>query len=176
MRYAVAGVALGASLLAGCAQPPAQSQAAAKPDESSIRAAVEARLKEIGDALGKKDASTIAGMFTEDATWILPDASTFKGRDAIQKGGAAFFASFDSTTNLSEGIDKLVVVSDSEAVTFATGKYTIYMKGKKTGEAHVNPFADHWKKGADGVWRITYEINAEGPATPPAPAAAPKKS
>ena len=128
MRYAVAGVALSASLLAGCAQPPAQSQAAAKPDEASIRAAIESRLKEIGDALNKKDASTLAGMFTEDATWILPDASTFKGRDAIQKGSAAFFTTFDSTTNLSEGIDKLIVVSDSEAVAFVTGKYTMFLK------------------------------------------------
>ena len=41
-------------------------------------------------------------------------------------------------------------------------------KGKKP-ESFVNPFADLWKKGPDGVWRIAYEVNANGPATPAAP-------
>ena len=36
------------------------------------------------------------------------------------------------------------------------------MKGKKKMENHMNPFADYWKKGADGVWRIAYEVNADG--------------
>lgn len=68
-------------------------------------------------------------------------------------------------------LDRLIVVSDSEAVTFSTGTFSMTMKGKKA-ENHTNPFADHWKKGADGVWRIAYEVNAEGvvPAPPPPPA------
>jgi len=36
------------------------------------------------------------------------------------------------------------------------------MKGKKAAELHNNPFADYWVKGADGAWRIVYEVNAEG--------------
>jgi len=39
----------------------------------------------------------------------------------------------------------------------------------------VNPYADDWKKGADGTLRIAYEINAEGTVAPPAPAEAAKK-
>jgi uncharacterized protein (TIGR02246 family) len=174
MRYAVAGVVLSASLIAACAQqPPAQPP---KPDEAVIRTALEAQLAKITQILAKKDAASVPSMFTDDAVWILPDASTFKGKDAIQKGAAEFFTSFDSVSNLSEVIDKIVVVSDSEAVAFTTGKYTIFMKGKK-GEAHINPYVDHWKKGSDGTWRVAYEVNAEGPANPP-PAAAPaaKKS
>jgi hypothetical protein len=41
-------------------------------------------------------------------------------------------------------------------------------KGKKP-ESFVNPFADLWKKGPDSVWRIAYEVNANGPATHAAP-------
>jgi hypothetical protein len=33
----------------------------------------------------------------------------------------------------------------------------------------VAPFADYWKKGSDGTWRVAYEVNADGPV----PAAAP---
>ena len=173
MRYAVAGVVLGALLVGACAQQaPAPPP---KPDEGAIRTALEARVTKIAEVLSKKDTSAITSLFTDDAVWILPDASTFKGKDAIRKGATDFFASFDSVTNMSQAIDKIVVVSDSEAVAFATGKYTIYMKGKK-GEAHINPYVDHWKKGSDGTWRIAYEVNAEGPANPPPPPPAGKKS
>jgi uncharacterized protein (TIGR02246 family) len=169
MRYAVAGVVLGAVLVVACAQqPPAPPP---KPDEAAIRAALEPRLAAITQVLTKRDASAVPTIFTDDGVWILPDASTFKGKDAIQKGAAAFFTSFDSVSNMSQAIDKIVVVSDSEAVTFTTGKYTIFMKGKK-GEAHINPYVDDWKKGSDGTWRIAYEVNADGPANPPAPAPA----
>ena len=174
MRYAVAGVVLSASLLAACAQPAPPPPP--KPDEAAIRTALDAQLAKITQVLAKKDAAGVAPMFTDDAVWILPDASTFRGKDAIQKGATEFFTSFDSVSNLSEAIDKIVVVSDSEVVAFTTGKYTIFMKGKK-GEAHINPYVDLWKKGADGTWRVAYEVNAEGPANPPppAPAAAAKK-
>lgn len=172
MRYAVVPGVLAASLI-GCSPP--QTPAAPKLDAAAAQAAVAPQLTRIGEMVARKDAAGIASMFTDDATWILPDASTFNGKPAIQSGAAAFFASFDSVTTPTESIDKLIVVSDSELVSFAIGKYTIYMKGKKTGEAHVNPFADYWKKGSDGSWRISYEVNAEGPAPAPPPAAAAKK-
>jgi len=34
------------------------------------------------------------------------------------------------------------------------------IKGKT--EDHINPFVDYWVKGTDGVWRVAYEINADG--------------
>jgi len=176
MRCADVGVVLSAALIAGCAaqQPPAP--AAPKLDAAAATAAVTARVNDIMSMVSKKDAAGVAGMFTDDAVWILPDASTFKGKDGIQAGAAAFFTSFDSATAMSQRVDKVIVVSDSEIVSFATGSYTIYLKGKKAGEAHVNPYSDYWKKGSDGTWRIAYEVNAEGPANPPAPAPAAKKS
>jgi uncharacterized protein (TIGR02246 family) len=172
MRYDVVCVVLGASIL-GCAQP--QSAPATKLDEAAARAAITPRLERLSGAIAKKNAAAAADLFTDDATWVLPDASTFKGKSAIQAGAAAFFTSFDSVTTPAQAFDKIIVVSDSEVVAFATAKYTIYMKGKKA-QAHVNPYSDLWKKGSDGTWRIAYEVNAEGPATPPAPPAASKKS
>lgn len=134
------------------------------------------QLSRIGEVFGKKDAAGVSSLFTDDAVWILPDASTFQGKDEIQKGATGFFASFDSVSGATEAIDKVIVVSDSEVVSFVTGKYTMFMKGKKGGEAHVNRFSDYWKKGSDGTWRIAYEVNADGPAAPPPPAPAAKKS
>ena len=56
-------------------------------------------------------------------------------------------------------------------MTFAHANYTLTETGKAPAK-RVNPVADLWKKGADGVWRITYELNADGPA-PNAAAAKP---
>jgi len=118
-------------------------------------------------AIVKNDGKTVASFFADDATWILADASTGHGKAEIEKGLMTLSPKLDSVTNLTHTIDKLIVASDSEAVAFTTIKATAWKKGKKTGEAVINPFADAWKKGPDGTWRITYEVNAQGTAKKP---------
>jgi uncharacterized protein (TIGR02246 family) len=157
---AVVRLAAITALAGACAPQPATPP---RPDEAAIRTALNAELAKFGPAIAAKDAAAVAQLFTEDATWILPDASTFTGRANIEAGAKAFFGSFESFNVGQMTIDKLVVVSDSEAVTFSHGTYTLTEKGKKPAN-RVNPFADHWKRGGDGVWRVTYEINADGPA------------
>jgi uncharacterized protein (TIGR02246 family) len=155
------------AVAAACAPTPP-----APPDAAAIRAALTAQVEKFLPAMQKKDVATIAALFTDDATWVLPDASTFKGRAEIEKGGKAFIESYESVTPGTMTIDRLVVISDSAALTFSRGTYSITMKGKKKVENHANPFADYWQKGADGVWRIAYEVNADG-IVPDAPAAKP---
>jgi uncharacterized protein (TIGR02246 family) len=160
---------LGLSALAACT--PSAPPPPAKPDAAAVRAALEGVMSKMIPALAAKDGPTFASFFTEDATWILPDATTLVGRASIEAGAKAFIESFESASLGVVTIDKLIVASDSEAVTFAHGSMNITMKGKKTAEVHNNPFADYWVKGADGMWRIAYEVNAEGVT----PAAAAKK-
>ncbi len=163
---ALAGAA--ALALAACAQRPATPP---KPDESAVRTALTAEYAKFVAAVNARDTAAMGVMYAQDATWIGPDASTVTGRASINAMAKAQFASVDSMTMGPMVIDRLVVVSDSEAVAFTHSHYTMKLKGKKA-EARVNPFADLWKKGADGAWRIAYEINADGPAAPaPAPPA-----
>jgi uncharacterized protein (TIGR02246 family) len=158
------------AMLSGCAQKtPEAPPAPPPPDPAAIQAELKATMEKITAAFGNKDSASVASFFTEDATWILPNAATFKGRADIEKGSAAFFATFESVEFGPANIDKLVVVSDTEAVTFMVGSYTVTTKDNKTPTTFSNPFADYWQKGADGTWRIAYEINAEGPM-PAAPA------
>jgi uncharacterized protein (TIGR02246 family) len=161
----VVSAAVLAAVIAACAKP-----APPPPDENAIRAGITVQLAKVPAVFVNKDTAVLANTFTQDATWILPDASTFTGRANIVSGAKAFFATYESATMSPTVIDKLVVVSDSEAVTFAHADYTMTVKGKKP-QSFVNPFADLWKKGADGVWRVAYEVNASGPA---APAVAPR--
>ncbi len=155
--------------LAGCAKAPPPPP---PPDAAAIKTAIAAELNKLIPASQKKDAAALAALFTDDATWIANDASASVGRAALEKRLASIYATVDSMRVSSYNINRLIVVSDSEAVTFSTGNYTMYAKGKKPFIG-VNPFADHWKKGADGVWRIAYEVNADGPA--PVPAVPPAK-
>ena len=158
------------ALLAGCAQKPPEAPAApAPPDAATIQTELSASFEKIEATLNNKDAAGFAAFFTEDATWILPNASTFKGRAAIESGANDFVATFESVTFGAVTIDKLVVISDTEALTFSNVSYTVTTKDKKVPVTLKNPFADYWQKGADGMWRIAYEINAEGPI-PEAPA------
>jgi len=159
-RSTCAVLFLGLATFVACR--PAAPPPPAKPDAAAVRAEIEAVMSQMIPALSAKDGATFATFFTEDATWILPDATTLVGRAAIENGAKVFTASFESATLDPAVIDKLIVVSDSEAVTFSHGSLTITMKGKKTPEVHNNPFADYWVKGADGKWRIAYEVNAEG--------------
>ena len=169
---AVAVVLLIGPLVEGCAKQAAT--AAARPDDAAIRSAIEAQMDKILPAFAKKDAKMFSAFFTDDATLILSDASTLHGRAEIEKGATEMVASFDSVTSLpSQPTEKLIVASDSEAVTFGTGKATIWRKGKKAGETLINAAADAWRKGADGTWRISYEVNAESPAAAPSAAKKP---
>jgi len=160
-RSSCAALILGLSALVACAAP-APPPPPAKPDPATVRAELEAIMSKMVPSLAAKDGATFASFFTDDATWILPDATTLVGRSAIEKGAKAFIESFESASLGAVTIDKLIVASETEAVTFSHGSMTITMKGKKTAEVHNNPFADYWVKGADGTWRISYEVNAEG--------------
>lgn len=139
-------------------------QATTPPQPAAIRSALSTRLNDFAKAIRNKDAAGVANMFTEDGTWILPDATTFTGRTSITAAASKTFDTIDSFIYEQMIIDRLIVVSDAEAVTFTHGNYTMVEKGKSPVK-RVNPVADYWKKTPDGVWRIAYELNADGPVT-----------
>ena len=160
IRNAAALAAL-AALATACAP---QAVTPPRPNATAIRSAINTQLAKAASAIAAKDGAAFANMFTEEATWILPNASTFTGRADIQSGATSFFGTFESFVFDEIVIDKLIVVSDSEAVAFSHGTYTLTEPGKAPVN-RVNPVADYWKKGADGVWRVAYELNADGPAS-----------
>src|SRR5262245_42413897 len=105
---AVVRLAVIAVVLAACAaqQPPPPPP----PDEAAIRSAIAAELAKFGPVISAKDAAGASKLFTEDGTWILPDATTFTGRANIEAGAKKFFESFQSVTFEASVIDKLVVI------------------------------------------------------------------
>jgi len=155
--YRTTGLISVLALVSACAPKPA-----APPDTAAVRSALNVQERKGVMALADKDTAALGAMFTQDATWIIQDASTFKGRAAIEKGANALFGSYDSLTIGALTIQGLVVISDTQALTFSHLGFSMTMKGQKKAVAYSNPFADYWVKGADGVWRVAYEINAGG--------------
>ena len=149
-----------AALATACASQPVTPP---RPDGAAIRGVLGLRLSNFANALETKDVAAVANMFTEDGTWIHPDASSYTGRVTIKVAAKNFLDAVDSFRTDEVLIDRLIVVSDSEAVTFSHANYTLMEKGKPPTK-RVNPVADYWKKGRDGVWRVAYELNADGPA------------
>lgn len=149
-----------AAIVTACAGQPASPP---RPERAAVETALNAQLSNFSKAINSKDPAAIANMFTVDGTWILPDASTFSGRKDIEVAAKNYFATIESFIMHQVKLDKLIVVSDVEAVTFSHGDYTLTERGKAPTK-RVNPVADYWMKGTDGVWRIAYELNADGPA------------
>jgi len=55
----------------------------------------------------------------------------------------------------------VVIVNGAEVVTFSHATFRATPKNKAPNN-HSNAFAGYWKKESDGIWRIAYEINADG--------------
>jgi uncharacterized protein (TIGR02246 family) len=149
-------------MLAGCAKPTETPAPPPPPDAAAMRSAIEARITSGIASFEARDTAAMGKLFADDGVWVLPNGTVFKGHAAITSGAAAFFATMDSLKNDMNTLDEFIVVNDNEVVTFSTWHLTVKEKGKKV-ESHINQFADYWRKGTDGAWRIVREINAEGP-------------
>jgi uncharacterized protein (TIGR02246 family) len=160
MRVLSSGGLLAAlSLVVACS--PAPAPVAAAPDTAAIRTAILGQIGKASAAMAAKDTSGLRAVFADNAVWTMQDGTTSKGMAEILKFASTIYASMMSMKVDSSTLDELIVVNDNEAVTFSTWIYTLTAKGKKA-EQHINPFADIWRKGADGAWKITREINADG--------------
>ena len=86
-------LALGASYSGGGQAPAAKTEPPAKAeDRQADRDAIRAMVGQFRDAFQKGDAAAAAAFMTDEAELIPDEGDTLKGRDAIQKAYAAYFA------------------------------------------------------------------------------------
>jgi uncharacterized protein (TIGR02246 family) len=159
MRFCLFLGVSAAVVAAACSPAPSQPAAPAM-DPAAMRAGIMQTLDKVDSAIIHKDAAALAANYAPDATWLLPDGSIFHGRDSIQAGATAFFKSFDTITPQPVQIDAFFPVDSTDAVIFAQVPYTVTMKGKKP-EQHINYFATHFVKSADGTWLAHHDFNVD---------------
>lgn len=160
-------VALALGLAAGGVL--AQSQSAEKKKTSSQESAASSFAKLTADwaaAANAKDSGKIAALYTEDAVLMPPNGAIVRGRANIQ----AFWQGM-----LDQGARDVSLASlgsaSSRAVGYEAGTYEFAMQpagGQPTREK--GKYLTALKRGADGKWRLAYDIFNSDLPCPPAPA------
>jgi uncharacterized protein (TIGR02246 family) len=108
------------ALLTVCSAIPAAAQ---QPSEQQVRLAIERLLETWDTAANRKDAATVAALYTEDATRVTPRGIS-NGRAAIEKD---LVETFKVTSNIADKVEKVQVVGE---VVLVTATWTATLQGK----------------------------------------------
>ncbi len=144
----------------------AMAQTTATKAQSSLARVYAQRLAEWEAAANRKDASSIAALYTEDALLMPPNAPAVRGRAAVE---AFFKGLFDQGAR----DVKLVQIgaAGSGGSGYAAGTYEFTAGPVGTQAIHdKGKFITGMKRGADGKWLIAYDIFNSDLPCPPAPA------
>ena len=144
----------------GCQRETADTRAQ---DERAIREADAATLK----AAQAKDVDGAVANYSEDGSWLPPNAPMVNGKAAIRAGWEKLIGS--PGFNINWQIDKLEVGRAGDLA------YTIYTYQLALEGPNGQPIADHgkdmavWKKQSDGSWKMIADtFNSDLPSVAPA--------
>ena len=153
---------LGLALTAGSAT----AQPAATKVQSSLARVYARRLAEWEAAANRKDASSIAALYTEDALLMPPNVPAVRGRAAVE---AFFKGMFDQGARDAKLVQIGAAGSGGSGYAAGTYEFTAGLVG--TQAIHdKGKFITGMKRGADGKWLIAYDIFNSDLPCPPAPA------
>jgi len=108
------------------------------------------------DALNAKDIDTLVGLYTSDARVMPPNGATERGSDAVR---AQFGAMIDAGLSGELTPIETQVMGDTG---YNVGTYILRAGGET---ADTGKYIETWKRGDDGVWRISNDIwNSDGAA------------
>jgi len=99
------------------------------------------------------DYERLAQHYAKDAVLLPPDAEPIQGRAAI----AATFESFPMTSGMSA---EIVEIDGRGSLAYVHGRYSmnIVVPGEPFPLVDDGKYLEIWRKGSDGVWRITYDM------------------
>lgn len=111
-------------------------------------------------AFNSGDAAGVAALYTEDAVLLPPGAARVDGRDGVQ---ALWQSYVDAKVT---DIDLMTVSIDAHGDTATElGRFSIAVPDGKGGSMTVGgKYIVQWKLGADGVWRLQWDIWNNDPA------------
>jgi uncharacterized protein (TIGR02246 family) len=125
-----------------------------------VREAIDQTNARMVEAFKAGDAAAIAGMYTEDAKMLPPDATEVAGRDAIQQ----FWQGW-----LDDGLKNLTLeASDVEAdgdLAYEVGKFSI--QAPAANDAMTTATGNYlvvWKRSSGGDWQLHVDTWNDAPA------------
>lgn len=164
-RWYIAGCTVGLLMFtAACSQaPPPDTRAA---DEKAIR---DGEVAWSAD-WASKDVDKIVSHYADDATLMMPDTASLKGKDAIREALKSFLT--DKNASLSF-VTASAQVSKGADLAYTQGTYTLTQTNPKIKKAvtEKGKYVTVYRKEASGSWLAIEDINnADAPAAPVAPA------
>lgn len=159
-------IALAVGTLAACAKtstPPADSTASSSAMMPAANTADEkAAIAKLRDdwvaAANKKDAATVAGFYTDDASFVTTESPLANGRSAIQ---AALAKSFAAASDLKVNSEKTELSGD---IGYDYGSFTWHItppKGKPFDSE--GRYIVTFKRQSDGSWKIAEHVSTTPP-------------
>ena len=139
-----------------------------KEDDAKVKAAIEARNKEVSAAFAKGDAAGVAALYSSGAQMFPPNAGIVSGHDAIQKAWKDFVdAGFKGLELMTVEVEGHGDSADEE------GQYRLIAADGKVVD--TGKYIVVWKR-ENGNWFLHRDIwnssNPPPPPPPPPPAAA----
>lgn len=126
-------------------------------NDIETRAAIEAADREFERIFGSGDAAGVAGLYTEDAKFLVPNSAPISGRQAIQATFQAFMDMGVKTVKL--GTDEVEDFGDTAS---EVGTYALEDADGNTLDH--GKFLVLWKQ-VDGEWKLYRDmINTSMPA------------
>jgi len=142
----------GASVVAACGGP------------SSVSPGVSPELKHSWEVnFNRGDVAAVVALYAPDADLVMSGSETAKGTAAIQ---SVVEAMIKSGAKVHIGASQNVGAGD---IAYVYGTYTVLDRGGGA-ETERGSYVEVWRR-LDGVWKITLDVNAAGPAVSSAPAA-----
>lgn len=123
----------------------------AGPDTDSL--AVLAASRAFSDAYVAGDLETLGSVYVEDAV-LYPPGSVIRGRAAIRR----YFAPGPGRTNLAHAMTSERLTFDGDVAVDVGVWSNTWRRGDEGPQAAEGRYLVVWRRGADGRWRIEYDM------------------
>ncbi|WP_024510480.1 DUF4440 domain-containing protein [Bradyrhizobium sp. ARR65] len=116
----------------------------------AVRQAIDEGNRQFGEAVARKDYAGLAGLYTENARVMPPDAPIVSGRPAIEEFWRTAANAFGMTDAALRTVD-VEVVGDTA---YEVGEAQLTLG---SGQAKVK-YLVVWRRDRDGTWRLHRDI------------------
>jgi len=129
--------------------------------DNSISSAIRDVIGHWLDAVRRKDTAAIAGHYTPDGRFLVPNAPIAEGREAVGRMWAHLLAMPNVALNFGP---TFIDAASSGDMAYEVGSYTLAFDGEKGRIEDRGKYVVVWKKQADG-WKAAADIlNSDLPA------------
>jgi uncharacterized protein (TIGR02246 family) len=125
-------------------------------DAGAVREAIDSANARFIDASKRGDTTAVAANYADDAIVMMPNMTSWRGRDAVRRGMADFVTRV-TVKDFSLKTEDVAVTGD---VAVETGTFDMTVQAKDGKEIKdKGKYVTVWKRQPGGSWKIVRDIN-----------------